>query len=189
MDDGAVFAATAVDQVCGRIAEREARWNRPHFAEQYVDGREFNLSMLGGEVLPPAEIDFSALPDGQPWIVGQRAKSDTQSFEYHHTPRRFDFPPADQPLVGRMSELAVACWHLFGLRGFARVDFRCDRRGRPWILEINTNPCLERTSGFAAALEEAGIGYDGGIQRLVDDAVARSGPLLCGQSHGASVAT
>jgi D-alanine-D-alanine ligase len=57
---------------------------------------------------------------------------------------------------------------LFGLRGYARVDFRVDEDGRPWILEINANPCLSPDAGFAAALERAGIGFDQAIQRILE---------------------
>ena len=118
--------------------------------------------------LPPAEIDFAAFPDDKPHIVGYRAKWDADSFEYHHTPRRFDFPANDRPLLDRLSQLAIQCWREFGLRGYARVDFRVDEAGRPWILEINANPCLSPDAGFAAAVEQAGIGYDQAIERIVN---------------------
>ena len=65
------------------------------FAEQYIDGREFNLSVLAGrhgpEVLPPAEIEFIGYGEDRVRIVGYRAKWDERAFEYHHTPRCFDF--------------------------------------------------------------------------------------------------
>jgi D-alanine-D-alanine ligase len=80
--------------------------------------------------------------------------------------------------------LAVECWRLFGLAGYARVDFRCDEAGRPWILEINANPCLLPGAGFAAALERAGIGYDEGIQLILDAALrpnARSTAIRAGR--------
>ena len=79
----------------------------------------------------------------------------------------------------RLSDLAAECWRLFDLRGYARVDFRCDAAGQPWILEINTNPCIAPTSGFAAALQQAGISYDDGIQMILDDALARRELVQC----------
>ena len=89
-----------------RLAERAARSGRPCFAEQFVEGREFNLSVLAGpegpEVLSPAEIDFSAFPPGKPRIVGHRAKWLADSFEFNHTPRCFDFPSSDGPLLDRL---------------------------------------------------------------------------------------
>jgi D-alanine-D-alanine ligase len=175
MDDDSIVTAVDREHVIERICECESRYQRPYFAEQYIDGREFNLAVMGDEpkVLPPAEIDFSAFPAGKPRIVGQGAKFDEGSFEFENTPRRYDFPAADGPLVRRLTELTVECWQLFALRGYARVDFRVDAENRPWILEINSNPCLAPGSGFAAAADEAGIDYDQLIGRILLDAVVR----------------
>ncbi len=143
------------------------------FAETYIDGREFNLSLLaapeGPEVLPPAEIRFDDYPSGKRRIVGYRAKWDENSFEYRHTPRRFGFPPEDAPLLENLKELARKCWHLFDLRGYARVDFRVDEENRPWVLEINTNPCLSPDAGFAAAAAERGLSFSQVLRRIIRD--------------------
>jgi D-alanine-D-alanine ligase len=184
MDDASVVAPAHPGDVARLVRERTEETGRPFFAERFVEGREFNLSLLGRpgtrhdrlpgappQVLPPAEIDFSAFPSDKPRIVGYGAKWDGGSFEFQNTPRRFDFPASDAPLLRRLSELAIECWRLFDLRGYARVDFRCDEAEQPWILEINANPCLSPISGFAAALERAGIGYDGGVQRILDAAL------------------
>jgi D-alanine-D-alanine ligase len=175
MDAAAVVESASVAEVQAAIHSSEASWKRPFFAEEYIDGREFNLALLGEGpfVLPPAEIDFSAYPTDKPRIVCYRAKCDTSSFEYHHTPRRFDFPPSDRQMLNRLLALSRECWRMFGLRGYARIDFRCDAGQQPWILEINTNPCLLPEAGFAAAFSQAGISYEAGIQRILDDAVAR----------------
>lgn len=151
---------------------------RPCFAEQFIDGREFNISLLAGtggcQVLPPAEIDFSAFPAGKPRLVGYRAKWEEGTFEYLNTPRRFDFPPQDGPLLTRIGELAQACWDLFAVRGYVRVDFRVDHAGQPWILEVNANPCLSPDAGFAAALQRADISYEAAIARILNDALRAS---------------
>jgi D-alanine-D-alanine ligase len=175
MDDSSVVRPLDMEQVFHLIRDCEARFERPYFAEEFIDGREFNLALLGDEptVLPPAEIDFSAFPRGKPRIVGHNAKFAAGSFEFDNTPRRFDFPASHRPLLAELTRLAADCWRLFGLRGYARVDFRCDEEGRPWILEINANPCLSPDSGFAAALAEAGINYTQGIERVLLDAVER----------------
>ena len=112
---------------------------------------------------------FSAFPPEKPQIVGHRAKWAEDSFEYNNTPRTFDFPAGDHALLEELRSLAKQCWALFSLRGWARVDFRVDRSGRPWILEINTNPCLSPDAGFAAALARAGIPFDEALQRIVDE--------------------
>ena len=171
MDDDAVVTDCDQTMLERRRLAREAHYGRPFFAEQFIDGREFNVSLLAGEVLPLAEIEFSAFPEGKPRIVGHQAKWDATSFEYHQTPRTFDFPSTDAPLLRNLTQLAEHCWELFSLRGYCRVDFRVDATGRPWILEVNANPCLSLDAGFAAALAQAGIDYDDAIQRIIGAAV------------------
>jgi D-alanine-D-alanine ligase len=160
-------------ELAERLQARTAAAGRPLFVERFIDGREFNLSLLAGrhgpQVLPPAEIDFSAFPPDQPHIVGYPAKWDEGSFQYLNTPRRFEFARSDRPLLERLKQLAIRCWHLFRLRGYARVDLRVDAAGRPWILEINVNPCLSLDAGFAAALQRADIDYDEAIERILAD--------------------
>lgn len=166
-----------------QLSRWRSRWLRDCFAEQYIDGREFNLSLLEGnagvEVLPPAEIDFSHFPPGMPRMVNYQAKWEENSFEYQHTPRHFEFHVRERELLAWLGSLAQACWHLFGLRGYARVDFRVDPQGNPWILEINANPCLSPDAGFAAALERAGIGFDQAIQRIISVAGATNNSDRC----------
>ena len=158
-----------------RLAEAAQQLGRPCFAEQFIEGREFNLSVLAGdfgpEVLPPAEIDFSAFPAGKPRVVGHRAKWEENTFEFQATPRRFAFDPADAPLLAQLRQIAADCWRRFGLRGYARVDFRVDTAGRPWVLEINPNPCLSPDAGFLAAAEQAGLDGQQVVARIVADAL------------------
>jgi D-alanine-D-alanine ligase len=175
LDDASIVCVTGQEQITTLLHDRETVTGRAYFAEEFIDGREFNLSLIGPEprVLPPAEIDFSAFPRDKERIVSRLAKCDQASFEYHNTPRLYDFPESDTCLLQRISEIAVQCWRLFELCGYARVDFRIDSANQPWILEINTNPCILPDAGFAAALERAGLGYNDGIQRILDEAIAR----------------
>lgn len=162
------------------LARRAPLFGGACFAERFVAGREFNLSLLAGaagpQVLAPAEILFPGLPPGAPAVVGYRAKWVPESFEYRHTPRRFAFPPGEAPLLRRLEELARACWRGFGLRGWARVDFRVDGAGEPWILEVNANPCLAPDAGFAAALEASKIPYARAVERILADAFRPGDP-------------
>ena len=155
------------------IRKRLGQIGAAGFAEQYIDGREFNLAILAGsegpDVLPPAEIEFIGYEDNRYRIVGYRAKWDDKAFEYHHTPRRFDFGQKDRPLLLSLKRMALRCWKLFDLRGYARVDFRVDREGIPWVLEINSNPCLSPDSGFTAATVRAGLCYEDVIGRIMED--------------------
>lgn len=172
LDDGAIVAAASAAQT---IERRRAEHGGDWFAEEFVPGRELNVALLaersGPRALPVAEIRFDAFPADKPRIVGYAAKWDTDSFEYRNTPRSFDVEPE---LAASLRRVALDCWALFRLEGYARVDFRVDERGTPWVLEVNANPCLSPDAGFAAALAEAGIGYEAAIARLIDDALERA---------------
>jgi len=143
------------------------------FAEAFIDGREFNLSVLAGkdgpEVLPPAEIIFKGYTPDMPKIVDYRAKWDETSHAYHHTPRTFEFASGDLPLLKTLEKLALDCWKCFDLKGYARVDFRIDAESSPWVLEVNANPCLSPDAGFAAALERAGITFEAAVGRILSN--------------------
>lgn len=153
------------------LSRREACLGDKCFAEAYVDGREFNLSLLqsqeGPLILPPAEILFEGYGPEKPRVTGYRAKWEEDSFEYANTPRTFSFPDEDRPLLRRLCDLAASCWSLFDLRGYARVDFRVDAGGNPWVLEINANPCLTTGGGFASTAEQGGFSYDRLIERIL----------------------
>lgn len=141
------------------------------FAEAFVEGREFNVSVLAGpsgpEVLPLAEIEFRDFAADRPRIVDFEAKWVEGSHTFHNTPRRFLPAGEEDFLVQRLRSLASKCWALFGLEGYARVDFRVDERGRPWIIEVNANPCLSRDAGFFAAASEASLTHEDMVRRIL----------------------
>ncbi|MGD9867604.1 MAG: ATP-grasp domain-containing protein [Hyphomicrobiales bacterium] len=172
--DSVVPAAKALPE----IAVREQRFGGDFFAEEYIDGREFNVGLIGSAsrpcVLPVPEILFEGIEPGRPRIVDYEAKWDTGSQAYHGTPRRFGLERSEPALAGRLAGLALDCWKAFGLSGYARVDFRVSLQGEPYILEINPNPALAADAGFPAAAAEAGMGYDRMIARIVDAAVERA---------------
>ena len=173
LDDDAIIDAEHRRSLLREIAHRRQLLGIPCFAEIYIEGREFNISLLaaegGPEILPHAEIIFDDFPPGRRRIVGYRAKWEEESFEYRHTPRRFSFPAEDEPLLQNLSRLARRCWFLFGLRGWGRIDFRVDHNGDPWVLEINTNPCLSPDAGFAAAAAQAGLTFPCVVERILHD--------------------
>jgi D-alanine-D-alanine ligase len=175
LDEGSVIRPENTEQLREEMNRRREEAGGEWFAEAYIEGREFNLSLLSGkngpEVLPLAEILFEDYPPGKARVVGYRAKWEQDSFEYQHTPRCFAFPAEDRLLLDQMVMIAKDCWCLFGLRGYARVDFRVDRAGRPWVLEINANPCLSPDAGFFAAVHQAGLSYTRLIERIIEDSL------------------
>lgn len=171
LDDGAVARDDDIASLQRRVAERSGRLGKPCFAEEYIEGREFNVGVLAGDeglhTLPPAEILFEGYADHKPRIVGYNAKWTAQSTEYIGTPRTFEFLPHEGALLAELQRLALLTCELFGARGYARVDFRVDHENRPSILELNCNPCLTPEAGFWAMLEQAGLSYDQAIDRII----------------------
>lgn len=143
------------------------------FVEKYIDGREFTNSLLAGTpepmVMLPAEFVFHDFSGDKPKILGYMAKWTEDAVEYVNTPRSFDYTEADQPLLKKIQEIALKCWHIFNLKGYARVDFRVDKDNNPFVLELNQNPCISPDSGFVAACQMNGIDYVHMIERIVKD--------------------
>lgn len=154
------------------IEQKRSTFGGTWFAERFIDGREFNLSLLpidNGQlrVLPAAEICFVNFPEDKPKIVDYAAKWDTESEVYHATQRSFEFTPGDKSLLLNLEKICHQCWPLFGLSGAARIDFRIDANGKPWILEINANPCLSSDAGFMVAAKKAGLSAQHVIKQLL----------------------
>ncbi len=183
IDDGAVLAegGDAAD-VAARLEARLPALGGEGFVEAYIDGRELVVGLLppGPDddpttplTLPPSELEFVDWPEGKPKLIGFACKWDEDSLEYERTVRRLDFDACDHALLEELQRLAVAAWRALDLRGHARVDFRVDLAGRPWILEVNANPCITPDAGFSAMAERPGIAYDDMIRRIVRAATVR----------------
>ncbi|HQA75627.1 MAG TPA: ATP-grasp domain-containing protein [Salinivirgaceae bacterium] len=172
-EDGSLF----LDEDCvvygkeliERMKEIDFRY---FFVEQYIDGREFNISILTRlseepQALKPAEIVFKNYSGNKPKIVGYSAKWEVESFEYKNTIR--EFPTLSKTLHNKLNKICVDCWKLFKLKGYARVDIRLDKNENPYVIEINANPCISPDSGFVAALKESGITETEAIERIIKD--------------------
>jgi len=145
------------------------------FGEEYIEGREFNLSILEIDgkptLMPVAEILFNNFPIGKEKVVGYKSKWETDSFEYINTPRSFEFAESDKNLILQLNAIAINCWNLFNLSGYARVDFRVSDKGEIFVLEINANPCISPDAGFAAACSQNGFNYNSIIENIINSAI------------------
>lgn len=173
LDEGAVVLGRDVParaQSCFKTYG--GRW----FAEAYIEGREFNISVMeeNGQprVLPLAEIRFVDWKPGKARIVCYNAKWDDDSEESRHTERAFGIERENEALAAELTRLTCEAWTLFGNRGFARIDFRVDETNQPYILEVNPNPAIDIDAGFAAACSQAGISYVGAIEKIMAAALA-----------------
>jgi D-alanine-D-alanine ligase len=158
-----------------RVAFVVSTYKQPALVEEFVEGREINVSLLaapgGGAIaLPLAEIDFGAFPAGQPRLVTFEAKWVEGSPEYRGTPV-VAARGLDAATERRIVASSLSAWHALGLAGYGRVDLRlCERRG-PLVLEVNPNPDLSRDAGFAKAASRAGISYPELLRRIVEGAL------------------
>jgi D-alanine-D-alanine ligase len=172
MDEHDPVFIDSAETIAERLKEKNVK-QQFFFAEEYIEGREFNVSVIAGEneplVLPVAEIKFMNYPDAKPKIVGYRAKWDEISFEFKNTVRHFVDAPNEPGLRERIRQICLQCWKEFDLRGYARVDFRMDERGNLYALEINANPCISADSGFVAAANHKGLSQAEIVRLIIND--------------------
>jgi D-alanine-D-alanine ligase len=175
LDEGSLINYTSKAKILKEMNRRKEKLGGSCYAEAYINGREFNVALMSGKagvkVLPLAEMLFRNYAPDKLKIVDYKAKWNADSFEYNNTIRKFNFQKKDAGLISSMREIALRCWNIFSLRGYARVDFRVDNNGKPWVLEINSNPCLSPDAGFAAALQQAKIKYHDAIGLIIDNAM------------------
>ena len=166
----------AYADIQGRSAERHAGFGQPVLVETFIDGRELNVSVIdmgrGPQVMPIAEIDFSAFPANRHKIVDYEAKWIENSFAYNNTPRKI---PAALPekTANTIRDLALGAWRAMSCRDYIRVDFRLDANLNPFILEINANPDISPEAGLAAAVAAAGIAYNEFVMQMIRNASGR----------------
>jgi D-alanine-D-alanine ligase len=143
-----------------RVAYVVECYRQAALAEAFIDGREFNISLWGDppQILPLAEIDFSAFADPHARIVSFAAKWEQDSFEYNHTPVRCP-ASVDRRLGRRIATAARRAWTAIGCQGYARVDMRVDDGKVPYVVEVNCNPDLSPDAGFYRAARTAGYEY------------------------------
>ena len=162
--------------VADELRRREEQFGGRFYAEEYIEGREFNVALLetdtGVRVLPVSEIRFDGLSADAPRIVDYAAKWEAGSQAYGGTSRWFGLEAQEPERAAELGHIALAAWRAFGLRGYARVDFRVSRSGVPYALEVNANPCLSPDAGFAATAAQGGIPYPQLIAALAAGALA-----------------
>jgi D-alanine-D-alanine ligase len=176
LDDGSIVHDLA--QARARVAHLRASFDDALLVEEFVDGRELSVAILGNppdlDVLPLREADFSALPDGKPRIMSYAAKWVEDSVEYNSVEVLCP-APVDEPLRSRLVAAAVAAYRLTGCRDYARVDFRVGADGVPRVMEVNTNPDLQESGGFTISAWERFGEYDPIVAAVLDVVCRRVG--------------
>lgn len=168
------------DEALDVLGALEGETGMQYMAEEYIAGREFNVSLIEAAhtpcVLPIVEQDFAFLPPQCAHVVGYRAKWVQGSVEYTAIPRKHHFSLQDRSMLEDVRHLALRCWRIFHLSGYARVDVRVDAAGTPYVLEVNANPCLSPDAGFAFAASLAGLSMTDVVRLVVDSAIRSAAP-------------
>jgi D-alanine-D-alanine ligase len=166
------------------------RFRQPCLVEQFVDGRELNVAMLGHptpRVLPLSEIDFAGLPEGAPRIVSYDAKWTTGSIDDLGTVPVLH-PQLPNSVAARVRRVAAEAFRAVGVRDYGRVDVRLSSGGLPYVVDVNPNCDLSPHAGMARAAAGVGIDYPALCGLLVRYALRRRRGSVSGVGGGASAA-
>jgi D-alanine-D-alanine ligase len=184
-----------VKELMERISYIQTEFKSPALIEEYIEGREIYIGVLGNEALPILEWDFSKMPDGHPKFASSEAKWDEDS-AYNEAPQIF---PTDIPeaVYKKIQETAVSAFKVLKLRDYGRVDMRLrksesvkktSKKGSApeldapivsiegwefYIIEANPNPYLDRKAEYAMASRKHGLKYAQLIERIVAMAMER----------------
>ena len=157
------------EKLAERVDFMHAKVGTNLILEQYVDGRELYVGIMGNarlQVLPVWELEMRKLRLDAPRIATRQVKWNTKLQKRRGVklgPAR-DLPPEVERLLVKTTK---RLYRLLQLSGYARVDFRLDGEGRPYFLEANPNPEIGYGEEFAEAAEAAGIGYEPLLDRII----------------------
>jgi D-alanine-D-alanine ligase len=157
-----------------RVAAIHKELEDSALAEEYIEGREFYVGVLGNaqpKALPPVEVDFTGFPEGVPKVMDSKAKWDERSDEYKGTKSIIANLPDE--LRARLQKVAVDAYRALRVRDYGRVDLRLTDTGEIYVLEVNASCYLEKSSEFAMAAGASGLDYSRMIERIVNLASER----------------
>ncbi len=174
-----ISQASVVDtdeKLVERVAFIHEKIGTAAIAEQYIEGRELYVGVLGNErlrVLPVWELKFGSMNEGSWAIATEKVKHDPR---YQRRVGIEDGPAKDLPpeLYTRIQRMAKRVYRTLQLDGYARIDFRLSNDGVPYFLEVNPNPEIAQSQEFATAAKHDGINYRDLLHRILTLGMNRS---------------
>jgi D-alanine-D-alanine ligase len=161
-------------QLMDRISYIHKTFGDTALAEEFIEGREFYVSVLGNQdamAFPPIEMDFSGLPDGSVRIMDSEAKFDENSDRYHGT--KAVIADIDAELKAKLQKIALDAYRALRVRDYGRIDMRLTESGEVYVIEVNASCYLEQGSEFAMAAAAANLEYAELINRIPKLAMER----------------
>ena len=171
-NNSVIYEASEIEKMVSLFFER---YKKSALVEEYIDGREFNVAIMGNselEVLPVSEIDFSGLPKEMNRICTYESKWDYESIAFRRTP---PVCPAkiDSGLEEEIKEVAIKTYRAMECSDYARVDMRLSNDGKLYVLEANPNPDLSTDAGFSNIAKASGMSYETLILKILEIALMR----------------
>jgi D-alanine-D-alanine ligase len=158
-----------------RVGAIHKKFNDTAIAEEYIEGREFYVGVLGNRepvAFPAMEMDFSGLPKDAPHVLDSKAKWKKDSVEFKGTKTIVAEVPDE--LRAKLQKVSLDAYRALRVRDYGRVDLRVADTGEIYVIEVNANCYLERSGEFAVAAERFGLGYVELIGRIVAHALERA---------------
>ena len=162
------------DELVERVKLVHEQWQQVAIAEEYVDGRELYVGVLGNKrrkVFPPREIFFGSSDDDAPRIATSRVKFDKAYREKWNID--YGFAELTDELADRIARVSKRACRVLRIQDYGRIDLRLTAENKIKILEANANPDLAYGEDFAEAAEKAGLKYEELIDRIVNLALRR----------------
>jgi len=180
-EDGSIgieFSAVvnSIRELMERMDWLHANFDSPVLIEEYVDGREMYVGVIGNdkpEALPVIELDLSKLPDGTPRIASAEVKWGKGTKAYRDTKSAIATDLSEETAAA-LQQTAVAAYQALELRDYGRVDMRLQADGRVHVIEVNPNPWLSSKAEFAMAARKAGRTYPQLIEEIVELTTSRA---------------
>ena len=165
-----------LDQLRERIDKVFSEFAPPILVEEFIDGREFHIAVLGNAppvVLPILEYDFSELPKEFPPVITYAAKWEPLKEEFH---RVHTICPAKLPrrIETKIRERAIQAYTITNCRDYARIDMRLARDNKVYVLEVNPNPDLTEGVSFMECAEQHGLKFSQTLRMIVEMALSRA---------------
>jgi D-alanine-D-alanine ligase len=152
-----------------RIEFIHEQTNSDALVEEYIEGRELYVGVLGNErlrSLPVWEMDFGTLPDVMAGIATRKVKWDRQ-YQTKHGIRTGAAQNLPEGCAAYLDKLSKRIFRALYLSGYARMDFRMRPDGSVFVLEANCNPNISREEDFADSAQAAGLEYPALLEQII----------------------
>ena len=166
---------SSIRELMERIDWLHANFRSPVLIEEYVEGREMYVAVMGNDnpaALPVIELDLSKLPEGTPRIAGAEVKWGKGTRAYRDTKSAIAEGLSEET-TALLQQTALAVYQALELRDYARIDMRLRPDGRVAVIEANPNPWLASRAEFAMAARKGGRTYSQLVSEIVELAMAR----------------